>query len=170
MTPASRRLTCATAEDTLNLGAALGRSAGPGTVIALTGDLGAGKTVFVQGLAKGLEVPPSFYVTSPTYTLINEYPGRLTLFHIDLYRLAGGEDLDELGLEEILHGDGVVAIEWPDRLAPGELPADHLAVRIEIPDPEQEDDGDGPRRIEIRSEGEMSLEEFEDGLKGDGLP
>jgi tRNA threonylcarbamoyladenosine biosynthesis protein TsaE len=94
-------------------------------------------------------------VTSPTYTLINEYPGRLTLFHVDLYRLAGGEDLDELGLEEILYGDGVVAIEWPDRLAEGELPADHLAVRIEIPE-QEDDDENGPRRIDIQSEGEMT--------------
>ncbi len=154
MTSASRRFTRATAEATRDLGEALGRCASPGTVFALTGDLGAGKTVFVQGLAKGLDVPPSVYVTSPTYTLINEYPGRLTLFHVDLYRLAGGEDLDELGLEEILYGDGVVAIEWPDRLAEGELPANHLAVRIEIP--EQEDEGDGPRGIEIRAEGEMT--------------
>lgn len=154
MTKASWRFHCSSAEATRNLGSAIGQGAGPGTVIALTGDLGAGKTVFVQGLARGLDVPQSVYVTSPTYTLINEYPGRLTLFHVDLYRLAGGEDLDELGLEEILFGDGVVAIEWPDRLAEGELPADHLAVRIEVPD--NEADGDGPRRIDIQSEGEMT--------------
>jgi len=87
-----------------------------GDVIALTGDLGTGKTVFTQGLAKGLVVSDEYYITSPTYTLINEYPGRLTLFHVDLYRLNGDMDIETIGLDELIEHQGVVVIEWANRL------------------------------------------------------
>jgi len=102
-------------EDTERLAAALAATLGPGDVLLLSGPLGAGKTAFVRGLAGGLEIDPD-EVSSPTFTLVHEYRGgRLRLFHADLYRLgtAGAEDLglDELGVE-----DGVLAIEWPDRL------------------------------------------------------
>lgn len=117
-------------EDMRAVGAALGRELDGPAVITLTGDLGAGKTCFVQGLACGLDVSPDYYVTSPSYTLINEYPGRRTLFHVDLYRLDGVDDAADIGLEDALFGDGVVAIEWPDRL-PAELIAEAIEVRIE---------------------------------------
>ncbi len=84
--------------------------------LALTGDLGCGKTVFVQGLAKGLEVPNDYYITSPTFTLINEYPGRMPLFHVDLFRLETVRDLEDIGLDELRYDQGVLAIEWADRL------------------------------------------------------
>jgi tRNA threonylcarbamoyladenosine biosynthesis protein TsaE len=90
----------------------------PGSVILLSGDLGAGKTALVRGIAEGLGIDPG-EVSSPTFTLIQEYRGgRLTLFHIDLYRLQARE-VDDLGLDEIARGGGVMAIEWPDRLPRG---------------------------------------------------
>ncbi|MEN8246528.1 MAG: tRNA (adenosine(37)-N6)-threonylcarbamoyltransferase complex ATPase subunit type 1 TsaE [Thermodesulfobacteriota bacterium] len=123
-------LTTTSVSETLNLGEVLGQSISAPMVIALTGDLGSGKTVFVQGLARGLDVPGEYYITSPSYTLINEYPGRLTLYHADLYRLAGGTDLEDLELLDLVNGKGVVAIEWADRIAVQELGA-HLEVAIE---------------------------------------
>jgi tRNA threonylcarbamoyladenosine biosynthesis protein TsaE len=104
-----------------------------GTVVALSGDLGSGKTVFVQGLASGLEISKDFYITSPTYTLINEYPGRLPLFHVDLYRIGNLDDLRETGFYEMLHTEGVVAIEWADKLHQNIL-SDHVSIHFEILD------------------------------------
>jgi len=113
------------------LGEKIGKNLEPGTVLALTGDLGSGKTIFVQGLAKGLDVPDNYYITSPTYTLINEYPGRYHLFHVDLYRIGNYADLDDIGLYEILRSDGVVAIEWADKF-PKKFITEYLAVHIDI--------------------------------------
>jgi tRNA threonylcarbamoyladenosine biosynthesis protein TsaE len=106
------------------------------TVVFLIGGLGSGKTMFAQGLARGLEVPVEYYITSPSYTIINEYPGRLRLYHIDLYRLEAGVDPNELGLTEILNGDGVAVVEWADRLAAEHAPH-RLEVRFEIVDDER---------------------------------
>jgi tRNA threonylcarbamoyladenosine biosynthesis protein TsaE len=104
---------------------------GSGAVVLLSGDLGAGKTAFVRGLAEGLGIDPQ-EVSSPTFTLIQEYRGgRLTLFHIDLYRLQPRE-VDDLGLDEIARSGGVMAIEWPDRLPRGFESA--ITVRIEHAD------------------------------------
>jgi tRNA threonylcarbamoyladenosine biosynthesis protein TsaE len=104
-----------------------------GSVLLLSGNLGAGKTAFVRGLAAGLGVDPE-EVSSPTFTLIHEYRGgRLTLYHVDLYRLERAATAD-LGLEELGVSDGVLAIEWPDRLSHG-LPG-ATAVRIDIVDDE----------------------------------
>ena len=118
-------------DETRALGEKIGKHLEPGTVLALTGDLGSGKTIFVQGLAKGLDVPDNYYITSPTYTLINEYPGRYYLFHVDLYRIENYADFDDIGLYEILRSDGVVAIEWADKL-PKNLLTEYLAVHIDI--------------------------------------
>ena len=126
----TERVTRSEAE-TAALARELASSLKAGSVILLSGNLGAGKTAFVRGLAAGLGVDPE-EVSSPTFTLIHEYRGgRLTLYHVDLYRLerAAAEDL---GLEELGVSDGVLAIEWPDRLA-HELP-DAIAVRIDILD------------------------------------
>jgi tRNA threonylcarbamoyladenosine biosynthesis protein TsaE len=130
----SETLTVATAsvEETEAVGARLGRVVAAGDVITLDGDLGAGKTAFVRGLAAGLRVP-SHLVASPTFTMIAEYAGRLPVFHVDLYRLAPGA-ADLLALREYVYGPGVTAIEWFDRLPPGALDA-YLAVRIEYADP-----------------------------------
>jgi tRNA threonylcarbamoyladenosine biosynthesis protein TsaE len=115
------------------------------TIIALTGDLGAGKTSFVQGLARGLDVPQDYYITSPTYTLINEYPGRFPLFHVDIYRLGETVDFDEIGLYEILQSNGVVAIEWADKLHDLTLTG-YLAVSLKIT-------GNESRRIRLTGYG-----------------
>lgn len=118
-------------KETKLLGETIGAWLDTGIVIALTGDLGSGKTSFVQGLAKGLDVPDEYYVTSPSFTLINEYPGRHTLFHVDLYRIGDPVDFEDIGLYEILHEEGVVAIEWSDKL-PKALLAACLTVHFEI--------------------------------------
>lgn len=133
MNPEGRRLVCDCPSPgvTRRLARQLGALAPPGLVIALSGDLGSGKTTFVQGLAQGLAVPPDCYVTSPSFTLINEYPGRIPLCHADLYRLGQGADLEAIGLLERMDSQTVVAIEWAESAA-ADLPADHLAVHLEI--------------------------------------
>lgn len=100
---------------THRLGARLGELLQPGDVVLLEGSLGAGKTAFAQGVAAGLGVTDP--VTSPTFTLIHEYAGRLPLYHVDLYRLGGRADASAIGLEDYLGGDGVTLVEWPERAA-----------------------------------------------------
>ena len=125
-----------------------------GDVIGLRGDLGAGKTVLVKGLAEGLGIDPT-HVASPTFTLVNEHrSGRLLLNHVDLYRLERADELIELGLEELVGGEGVVAIEWIDRF-PQVGGADWLEVRIDfLPGDARELTfvPHGPRSTEISSE------------------
>lgn len=101
--------------------------------MTLDGALGSGKTCLTRGIAQGLNVPESLYVTSPSYSLINEYPGRLPLFHVDLYRVQDVGELEELGLDDIMGGDGIAVIEWADRLV-GHLPNERLAVSMSILD------------------------------------
>jgi tRNA threonylcarbamoyladenosine biosynthesis protein TsaE len=132
-------------DETKKLGKVIGSTLSAGTVLALTGDLGSGKTSFVQGLAEGLEVPTDYYITSPSYTLINEYPGRFTLFHVDLYRITDYVDIENIGLYEILDDDAaVVAVEWADRIEPKLLP-DSITIHFEIT-------GDETRNILINAE------------------
>jgi len=115
-------------EGTEAAGERLGASLTPGSVVLLYGDLGAGKTAFVRGLARGIGADPAD-VSSPTFTIVQEYAGPgLTLYHVDLYRLEERE-VDDLGLEELVLGDGVVAIEWAERWR--ERPDDVIEVRIE---------------------------------------
>jgi tRNA threonylcarbamoyladenosine biosynthesis protein TsaE len=119
--------------DTQALGEKFGRAARPGWVITLSGELGAGKTQFVKGLARGLEI--SARVHSPTFTLAAQYPGgRLNLFHLDLYRLETPAQILSAGLEEFLTPDGVAVIEWAERLPPPLRPAACLHAQIEILD------------------------------------
>jgi tRNA threonylcarbamoyladenosine biosynthesis protein TsaE len=120
-------------EETQELGENIGTLISDTTLLALTGELGSGKTAFVQGLASGLEVPQEYYITSPSFTLINEYPGRMRLFHVDLYRLENYTDLEETGLYDILEGDGVVAVEWAEKL-PEDLLSTHIAIGFNIID------------------------------------
>ena len=102
-------------EETHRIAAGVAERLAPGMVLALHGDLGAGKTCFVQGMAHALGVRGP--VNSPTFTLINEHAGRLPLYHIDLYRVRGSEEALGLGLDEYLHGAGVTVIEWAERAA-----------------------------------------------------
>jgi len=104
----------------------------PGDILALKGSLGSGKTCFVQGLARGLGITER-YITSPTFVLIREYKGRLPLYHIDLYRLGSGIEIWMLGLDEYMNGDGVTAIEWPEKAEDG-LPERTIKISIECLD------------------------------------
>lgn len=119
------------AGETFSLGERLAAYLPQGGVIALSGELGAGKTLFAKGVAEGLKVPDQ--VTSPTFTIINEYQGRLPLFHIDAYRLeedSGDSVIEELGLEEYFNSLGVTLIEWPERIKKY-LPDAYLRIDIE---------------------------------------
>lgn len=111
-------------------GEALGRRVRGGDVIALVGELGAGKTTFARGLAVGAGVEAED-VASPTFALINEYAGRVAVVHADLYRLERERELDEIGWDEVVaRGDAVVLVEWADRFA-GRMPRDHLRVELD---------------------------------------
>ena len=132
--------------ETEALGAALGRILTPGTVIAYRGDLGAGKTAFTRGLARGLGYADP--VTSPTYTIVNEYlGGRLPLFHFDMYRLRSSEDLWDIGWEDYLDRGGVCAVEWSENVE--DAMEDALTVTIEKL-------GEDSRRITIEGRGPLA--------------
>ena len=125
--------------ETEAIGAALGKILKPGTILAYEGDLGAGKTAFTRGLARGLGCTDM--VTSPTYTIVNEYlSGRMPLFHFDMYRLRSSDDLFDIGWEDYLERGGVCAVEWSENVAD----AMEDAIRIRI-----EKTGDESRRITI---------------------
>ena len=126
-------------EETAAAGERLGRALPPGAVVALTGELGAGKTCFIQGLVRGLDVERR--ATSPTFVLVNEYRGRVPVLHVDLYRIDRLADIEDLGLPDVFGREAVTLVEWAEKLGPL-LPAD--AVRVHI-----EGVGDEPRRITI---------------------
>ena len=126
--------------ETEAVGEALGRAAAPGAVIAFTGDLGAGKTAFTRGLARGLDIGER--VTSPTFTIVNEYGGgRLPLFHFDMYRLESSDELFDIGWEDYLRRGGVCAVEWSEKVS------DALtgALRVDI----RRGEGDNDRIITV---------------------
>jgi tRNA threonylcarbamoyladenosine biosynthesis protein TsaE len=127
------QITTRSAGETRRLAEFLGTLIVAPIVIAMTGDLGSGKTTFVQGLARGLRVAKAYPITSPTFTLVNEYPGRLPLYHVDLYRITNPLDVEELGLYDIMRGEGVVIIEWAAIIADA-LPLERLDIGLEIVD------------------------------------
>lgn len=129
-------------QETEQLGRRLGKALQPGSVIAYTGDLGAGKTAFTRGLASGLEIPER--VTSPTFTIVNEYEGgRMPLFHFDMYRLGGADELFDIGWEDYLARGGVCAVEWSENI---DEALDEEPIRIDI----RRGEHDNQRRISIR--------------------
>jgi tRNA threonylcarbamoyladenosine biosynthesis protein TsaE len=130
---------------TREAGRALGGLLDAGAYICLYGELGAGKTTFVQGIADGLGIREQ-YITSPSFSLINEYKGRLDLYHIDLYRLSGPGDLEGIGFTEY-PGNGVAVVEWPER-AEGLLPGQRLDILIEYA-------GGDSRRITFSARGKV---------------
>ena len=123
--------TTRSAGETQELGQKLGKNIQPGIVLALYGDLGSGKTVFVQGLGAGLNVPEDYTINSPTYMLINEYPGRIKLLHVDLYRIDNPGKEEDTGLDDVFGNNAVAAIEWADRLG-DDLPKNHIKIQFEI--------------------------------------
>jgi tRNA threonylcarbamoyladenosine biosynthesis protein TsaE len=143
-------VTTRSAAETSALGRRLGELLQPGDFVALTGELGAGKTQFAGGVALGLAVDPALPVTSPTYTLMNVYPGRCPLYHFDLYRLAGDDDVADLGFAEYFHGDGVCLVEWAERLSV-EMPAERLTVCFHHA-------GDDQRRLDFAASGDRYRE------------
>jgi len=128
------------------MGKRLGRLLQPGDVVALVGDLGTGKTQFIKGLAEGVGVGRATYVSSPSFTLINEYLGRIPLYHIDFFRLESEKEAEGLGLEEYVRGDGITAIEWADKIA-SLLPEELLLVKIHYT-------GEHSRSLEILGKGD----------------
>ena len=124
-------------EETINLGKKLGSLLKGGEVLALVGDLAAGKTTFTRGLAVGLGLEDDIH--SPTFTLVHEHIGKNTLYHIDLYRLEGQAEMDSIGLDDYIYGRGVTVIEWADRLDET-LPEETLFITIST-------DGDAGRRF-----------------------
>jgi tRNA threonylcarbamoyladenosine biosynthesis protein TsaE len=142
-----RQFTTAGEEETRERAARLARELAPGAILLLSGELGAGKTQFVKGLAAGLGIDPD-EVTSPTFTLVHEYAGgRLPLVHVDLYRLEQAE-LDEIGLDQDVAERGVVAIEWPERLVHPPGAVTHIRI---------EDAGGDRRRIRITTQPDNSV-------------
>jgi tRNA threonylcarbamoyladenosine biosynthesis protein TsaE len=116
-----------------------------GAVVALVGQLGAGKTHLVRAVAEGLGVKNPAAVNSPTFVLIQEYPARLPIYHFDAYRLGGAREFRELGTDEYFHGDGVCLVEWADKVEAA-LPAEHLRVEIHVVDEDR-------RRFEVTATG-----------------
>lgn len=117
--------------ETVQFGTKLGSIAQPGDVICLNGELGAGKTSLTQAIAQGLEVPASCYVTSPSFAILQEYPGRIPLYHMDFYRLKDSLDVENLGFEEYFYLSGLTVIEWSDK-ATDLLPETRLALNLQI--------------------------------------
>ena len=116
---------------TLAIGEALGRLLDRGIVVALVGELGSGKTVLAQGLAKGLDIDPAEYVSSPTFAIVNQYRGRIPIYHIDTYRLGGEAEMVALGYEDYFEPDGVAIIEWADKVE-DLLPEIRLSIEISM--------------------------------------
>ncbi len=137
------------AAETRRIGRLLGHLLKAGAVVALSGELGSGKTQFIKGLANGLGVDRRYQVASPSFVLINEYPGKIPLYHLDLYRLSRGEELEELGLEEYFYGSGVAAIEWAEK-ATLYVPSESIWIDIRWK-------GTNRRQLFIRAKGKTNV-------------
>lgn len=135
-------------DQTRNIGKIIGKTVSAGSVIALCGELGSGKTALTQGIAEGLEVDS--FVTSPTFIIINQYRGRLLLYHIDTYRLKSLDDMYELGYEEFFYGDGVTVIEWAQKIEQL-LPEEYLRIELEYV-------GESERKITIKPYGQIYID------------
>lgn len=118
------------AQQTWDLGLSIGKKLKEGDILALSGELGSGKTCFTGGLAGGLGVDEKYRITSPTFTLINEYPAKYNLYHFDVYRIKNYSEFEDLGYEEYFCGKGVVVIEWAEKIS-SILPADTISVNFE---------------------------------------
>jgi len=131
---------CATENETRNLGRRIGQNLRSGSLVSLTGPLGAGKTVIAKGIAQALNITEP--IVSPTYTLVQEYEGDMALHHLDLYRINGAEDFEGIGGEELLYEEGVTLIEWSEKIAEL-LPSHTVYITISINDAQK-------RHIEVK--------------------
>jgi tRNA threonylcarbamoyladenosine biosynthesis protein TsaE len=138
------KLTSLSAEETISLGARFAKLLKPGDIVCLFGDLGAGKTTLVKGLARGMKISPK-KVHSPTFVLMNIYQGRIPLYHFDLYRILSPELLG-MGYEEFFYGDGIAVIEWSEKLG-GFMPREYWKVKLEHVQ-------EGVRKVTISAHGE----------------
>ena len=136
--------------ETIRLGKKIGKLLTAGDVVALVGELGAGKTQFIKGLAAGVGMGNPTYISSPSFTLINEYPGKIPFYHVDLFRLAREKDAEDLGLEDYFQGGGITAIEWADKI-PSLLPKEMLFIHIAYT-------GKNKRSLEIIGKGKRYVE------------
>ena len=134
-------------QETVYEGKKLGRKLMPGSVVALFGDLGAGKTAFTRGVAEGLGIKA--IVSSPTFTIVNEYPGDVPLFHFDMYRLENEDELFDIGWDDYRDRDGVCVVEWSEKV-PGAFTSDTIIIRIEKL-------GDDKREILIENSGGLEI-------------
>jgi tRNA threonylcarbamoyladenosine biosynthesis protein TsaE len=130
---------------TIQIGKSIGSLLLPGDVVALVGELGTGKTQFIKGLAVGVGIGKPTYISSPSFTLINEYKGKIPFYHIDLFRLRAEKEAEDLGLEEYFQSGGITAIEWADRI-PSLLPREMLWIQISYT-------GENTRSLEIIGKG-----------------
>jgi tRNA threonylcarbamoyladenosine biosynthesis protein TsaE len=146
--------------ETVRLGKRIGRLLNAGDIVALTGELGTGKTHLIKGLAAGTGIRKSSYVSSPSFTFIHEYSGKVPFYHIDLYRLESEKEAEELGLEEYLGSVGITAIEWADKIF-ARLPQERLLIRLLYVD-------DHSRSIEISGTGKHYEEVVESLSVKDG--
>jgi len=144
-------------EQTVEVGVKLGRILNKGDIVCLTGDLGTGKTALTQGIASALGIKG--YVTSPTFTIVNEYRGSLPLYHFDVYRLTSPDEMYEIGFEEYLDGSGVVVMEWADRIREI-LPDEYIRIDIR----KNTAEGIDIREICIEFKG-MKYKEYEEQLR-----
>jgi len=154
------QITTGSSQETEELGACLGSLLKPGAFLALQGDLGGGKTCLTRGVVAALAPQSADHVASPTYAIMNSYPGNTPVYHFDFYRLRGDDDIAELGFEEYFHGDGVCVVEWSERLEEL-LPDDALTLLFEYGE-------DNQRRITITSSGQKSdmvLEQLSETFK-----
>ncbi|PKN76733.1 MAG: tRNA (adenosine(37)-N6)-threonylcarbamoyltransferase complex ATPase subunit type 1 TsaE [Deltaproteobacteria bacterium HGW-Deltaproteobacteria-10] len=151
-------ITCS-AQETFVLAQNIGEKLEEGDILALSGELGSGKTCFTGGLARGLGVSESYQITSPTFTLINEYPAKYKLYHFDVYRLNDSSDMEDLGYEEYFAGYGVVVIEWAEKISEI-IPAKAFFINFEYID-------DNKRKITIKGP-QSRLKEFCVDIKNGG--
>ena len=134
-----------------------------GSVIGLVGDLGAGKTCFIKGVACGISNTDENEVTSPTFTILQEYGGEVPLYHFDAYRLSGVEDLEDIGFDDYIGGSGVTVVEWADRISSA-FPEDYLLINVDIL-------GENKRSFVFSASGlkhEKILEQFQNGIRQTG--
>jgi tRNA threonylcarbamoyladenosine biosynthesis protein TsaE len=143
--------------ETIRIGKRIGRLLKAGDVVALVGELGAGKTQFIKGLAAGVGIGNPTYISSPSFTLINEYPGKIPFYHVDLFRLKREKEAEELALEDYFQGGGITAIEWADKI-PSFLPKEMFSIHIAYT-------GKNTRSIEMIGKGKR----YEELLKEFGL-
>ncbi|NLY44173.1 MAG: tRNA (adenosine(37)-N6)-threonylcarbamoyltransferase complex ATPase subunit type 1 TsaE [Clostridiaceae bacterium] len=141
------RLVSKSPEDTIKIAYTIGKYLRPGDVICLGGDLGAGKTAFTQGLAKGLGIKE--HVTSPTFTIVNEYYGMMPMYHFDVYRINDPDEMMEIGFDEYVDGDGISVIEWAEKIQ-DILPPYYLNININ----KKLEEGDNYREIVLEAVGD----------------